>query len=300
VVAKKGIPLVVDSAHGSHWVFCNEFPMRAETAGAQIVTYSTHKTCTVLGQGSLMIVNDKAIVPRLYEIANSCGFVSTSFSYVILSALFYGIGLLAEDGGRQFSENIALANWARAEISKIDGLRSFGIEDAQSGFVDFDPLRLTVDVSGIGYTGYEVEDILIEQYGFYPEMGTLQNVLFLITTGIGREDVELLVERFRRIAANPKPAKLIPKIQKPELPIQAYIPRDAFYFTKRRDVPVYESIGCVSAETISAYPPGSAVIVAGEIITREVVEYLNLIRQFGGHLKGAGDTSFQKIKTLDI
>jgi hypothetical protein len=30
------------------------------------------------------------------------------------------------------------------------------------------------------------------------------------------------------------------------------------------------------------------------------VDYLSLIRQFGGHLKGAGDTSFQKIKILDI
>lgn len=300
VVAQKNIPLVVDSAHGSHWVFCNEFPMRAETAGAQIVTYSTHKTCTVLGQGSLMIINDTAIVPRLYEIANSCGFVSTSFSYVILSALFYGIGLLAEDDGRQFSESIALANWARNEINKIDGLRSFGIEDGQPGFVDFDPLRLTVDVSGIGYSGYEVEDLLIAKYGFYPEMGTLQNVLFLITAGIGREDIRLLVERLRVIAANPKPLKQLPKIQRPELPIQAYTPRDAFYFTRRRDIPVYESIGCISAETISAYPPGSAVIVAGEVITQEVVDYLSLIHQFGGHLKGAGDTSFQKIKVLDI
>ena len=193
-----------------------------------------------------------------------------------------------------------MANWARNEINKIMGLHSFGLEETQPGFLGFDPLRLTVDVSGIGCTGYQIEDLLIKKHGYYPEMGTLQNVLFLITMGIGWAEIKKLVELLRQIANNPRPSNQYPNIAQPTLPRQVLLPRDAFYCQKRRVIAVEDAIGHVSAETISAYPPGSAVIVAGEEISQEVVEYLKAVRRFGGVLKGASDGDFNAIPVLDI
>jgi len=295
----RNIPLVVDSAHGSHWAFHPDFPKRAEESSARIVTYSTHKTCPALGQGSIALINNKKLIPRFYEVVNDLGFVSTSFSSVILISLFNGIDMLSRDGEMLFEERFQMAEWAREEINKINGLHSFGLEETQPGFHDFDPLRLTVDVSGTGLIGYEAEDILIE-YGCYPEMASLKNTLFLITLGIGWPEVRRLVKLLKQIASEPRPLRRLPQMAQPELPRQVILPREAFYFPDRRVVPVQTAVGKVSAETISAYPPGSAVIVAGEEISRDVVEYLKCVRARGGALKGASDPEFKRIKILNV
>ena len=300
VTLQRGIPLIVDSAHGSHWVFNSRFPIRAEQAGAQIVTYSNHKTCPTLGQGSLALFNDEKLIPRLYEVVNNLGFVSTSFSSIILTSLFNGINLLDREGQKLLGERLEMADWARNQINKIEGLHSFGLEEASLGFLGFDPLRLTVDVSGIGYTGYQIENILIREHGYYPEMGTLQNVLFLITAGIGWKEIKQLVKFLRQIAHKPRSLKRLPNMTRPGLPSQILLPRDAFYFRNRRTIRVEEAAGCVSGETISAYPPGSAVIVAGELITPEIVNYLKTVHRFGGVLKGTSDNSFRTIQILNI
>lgn len=300
ITMERGIPLAVDSAHGSHWAFHSGFPIRAEQVGAKIVTYSTHKTCLALGQGSIALFNDTTLIPRLYEVVNNLGFVSTSFSSIILTGLFNGIYVLSEYGETILSERLEMAEWARQEINKIEGLHSFGLEEAQPGFIKFDPLRLTVDVSGIGLTGYEIEDLLIKQYGFYPEMGTLQNVLFLITPGIEWKVIKKMVKLLHKIAYSSHPLRQPLNLRSPDLPRQALTPRDAFYCRKRKIIPTQESVGTISGETISAYPPGSAVIVAGEVISQYVVDYLKKIKEYGGVLKGASDYSFNSIQILDV
>src|SRR5258706_9329037 len=295
----RNIPLVVDSAHGSHWAFHPDFPKRAEETTAQIVTYSTHKTCPALGQGSIALLNNKKLIPRFYEVVNSLGFVSTSFSSVILISLFNGIDMLSRDGAMLFEERFQMAKWAREKINKIKGLRSFGLEETQPGFHDFDPLRLTVDVSGIGLTGYKAENILIE-HGCYPELGTLKNVLFLITLGIGWREVRRLVKLLKQIASEPRPLRRMLQMAQPALPRQVVLPREAFYHLGCRSISVRSAVGKVSAETISAYPPGSAVIVAGEEISHDVVEYLKCVRTHGAVLKGASDPKFKRIKILNV
>lgn len=299
VAKSRSIPLVVDSAHGSHWAFHPDFPKRAEETTAQIVTYSTHKTCPALGQGSIALLNNKKLTPRFYEVVNDLGFVSTSFSSVILISLFNGIDMLSRDGAMLFEERFQMAEWAREEINKIKGLHSFGLEERQPGFHDFDPLRLTVDVSGIGLTGYEAENILIE-HGCYPEMGTLKNVLFLITLGIGWREVRRLVRLLKQIASEWRAFRKLPQMVQPALPRQVCLPREAFYHQDRRSVSVQSAVGKISAETISAYPPGSAIIVAGEEISHDVVEYLKCVRIHGGVLKGANDPQFKRIKILNV
>lgn len=299
VAAEHGVPLIVDSAHGAHWAFHPIFPIRAEQAGAAIVTQSTHKTCPALGQGSLALFNDEAIIERFYEVVNHLGFVSTSFSSVILTALFKGIRMLHEEGHQLLGQRIEMVEWARAEINRTEGLRSFGAEEIQPGFVAYDPLRLTVDISELELTGFEIEEILIRNYGHYAEMATLENVLFLITLGTTWAGIRHLVAALKRIAHRPRPERSLPAIPFPDQPRQVLTPREVFFSQQRRTLPVRDAIGKVSAETISAYPPGSAVVVAGEEITAEVVEFLRAVQGHGGVLKGASDPDFVTIQVVE-
>ena len=51
------------------------------------------------------------------------------------------------------------------------------------------------------------------------------------------------------------------------------LPRDAF-FGPAEAVPAREAVGRIAAEQITPYPPGIPVIVPGERINSEVVDYL--------------------------
>jgi arginine decarboxylase len=60
------------------------------------------------------------------------------------------------------------------------------------------------------------------------------------------------------------------------------------------------AVGELSAETISAYPPGIPTIVAGETITAEALGYLTTVKQQGGYITGCSDLSLQTLKVLNL
>ncbi|MEK6439544.1 Orn/Lys/Arg family decarboxylase [Pseudonocardia sp. T1-2H] len=50
-------------------------------------------------------------------------------------------------------------------------------------------------------------------------------------------------------------------------------PRDAF-FARTEDVPVERAVGRVCAEQVTPYPPGIPVLLPGERVSEEIVDYL--------------------------
>ncbi len=78
-------------------------------------------------------------------------------------------------------------------------------------------------------------------------------------------------------------------------------PRQAFMHParKRRRLAVAEAHGCISAETVATYPPGAPVVVAGEILRPEDIDYLRQAKASGACLKGASDPDFATVSILD-
>src|SRR3954447_5094937 len=74
-------------------------------------------------------------------------------------------------------------------------------------------------------------------------------------------------------------------------------PRDAF-LGESEAIAVDASAGRVSAEAIAGYPPGIPVLLPGERITREVLEYLRRLKSVGARLHGASDPDFRTIHVL--
>lgn len=298
----RGVPVIVDEAHGSHLAFHPALPLAAEHAGADIVTQSTHKTCGTLSQGSVILFNTPAVLPRFYEMVNHLGFVSTSFSYVLLLSVMMGVRQLVEQGGALLDDAIDRANRLREAVQRVPGLRVFGTEARREGFVALDPLRVTVGVAESGWNGFAFEAAMIEQAGIYPEMASLGNVLFLLTLADRDEDIRRLAWALRLVSASttrrPPPDVAFAF---PPRPRQVLPPRAAFWsHSRRRRVPLANAMGAVSAETIAPYPPGSPAMVAGEEVTAEVVAYLRAVQAAGGVLKGASDPAFASIEIIDV
>ncbi len=74
-------------------------------------------------------------------------------------------------------------------------------------------------------------------------------------------------------------------------------PRQA-WFSPRKTVAINESIGGICAEWICPYPPGIPVLLPGEKITTNALEFLQNIGAIGGELSGLLDPTFQTIQVI--
>jgi arginine/lysine/ornithine decarboxylase len=293
----RGIPIVVDAAHAPHFHFCRDLPPGAEDLGADCVTQSTHKVASALSQGSLLLLNNERLIEPLYEHVNDLGFVSTSFSYPILASIEIGVRQLALEGDRLWTEAIAASHAFRAACRRLQGVACFGTETiGAAGFNQFDPTRVTLNVTETGLTGFEVAAALNKER-IYPEMATLQHVLFLLTPGTTQMDIERVLHVLERILANGGRRPIVSAPSPPPLPRVVVNPRDA-KFARKDAVDLDHAIGRVSGETIATYPPGAPILAAGEVVSREAIEYLQCMKRNGAVLRGASDPAFQTMKVL--
>jgi arginine decarboxylase len=75
------------------------------------------------------------------------------------------------------------------------------------------------------------------------------------------------------------------------------LPRDAF-FAAKETVSADNAIGRIAAEQITPYPPGIPVIVPGERITAELLEYLRSGLAAGMQLPDPADPSLQTMRVV--
>src|SRR5207253_3523830 len=99
------------------------------------------------------------------------------------------------------------------------------------------------------------------------EMATQDVVLFLISPSVTEAQITDTIRALAQIFNGPRRLGAQLSLRPPPLPEQVLTPRQAVMLFERERVPVHDAIGRVSAETIGCFPPGQAIIVAGEIIT---------------------------------
>lgn len=103
----------------------------------------------------------------------------------------------------------------------------------------------------------------------------MYNILCLITPGDTQDSVDKLLSALQVLSAihYSKGEIYELKVQVPEIPQLALIPRDAFY-ADTQVVPFRESAGYIIAEFIYVYPPGIPILLPGEVITQDNIDYI--------------------------
>lgn len=296
-----GMPLLVDEAHGPHLHFHDELPPSALACGADLVVQSTHKILSAMTQSSLLHVKGDLIdVKRVKNVLQLLQ--STSPSYVLMASLDVARRQMMLNGRELLSETLANARWARHELNRIPGVQCFGLEKVgRPGLFGLDETKLTVNVSGLGLTGFEALDLLNERFNIQSEMATLYNVLEIVSIGNTRAHLERLVNALRalseenqgRSALTPVPTPPIPDL--PEAPMT---PREAFFAPVKR-IPFPESVGQICAEIVAPYPPGIPILIPGEQITPAILAYLTTIHSHGAFINGPEDVRLSTIKVVD-
>ena len=79
--------------------------------------------------------------------------------------------------------------------------------------------------------------------------------------------------------------------------VQACTPREAF-FAQSRAVPLAEAVGAVAAEPVTPYPPGIPLLLPGEVVSADAVEWLLAGLAAGLRVRGPADPTLATVRVV--
>lgn len=268
----RGIPLLVDEAHGAHFAADARFPKSA--AGyADAVCQSAHKTLNALTGAAYLHVNEKYIDRRRLENALTA-FQTSSPSYVIAASADIARAEL-ENGG----------NWKRAVDLSAEFRRTVSGNTKIKVLENDDITRIVLGFGAYDAAGFEVSEALSEKFGIDVEMADLTNIVLIATASTEAEDFAELFDALWRITRGFDERSGTLEISQPP-PCEDIIDPGRAFFGESGEVPVCESEGRVSCRTVTAYPPGMPIICAGEKITSAKIEYIDFLKTAGADVTG--------------
>ncbi len=276
-----GVPLLVDEAHGAHYLpFAEPLGWQggAVAAGADVVVQSAHKTLPSLTQTAFLQVNgtlaDDAEIERQLDV-----FETSSPSYPLLVSLDGCTAWLAQQG------RAAFAAWRKQLSDFDDAVRNFrhtpilchGADTLQNhpDFYAFDAGKILLRM---GSRGAE----FLRQNGFEPEMVRGDDVLAMTSPCDAPDTLPRLAQVLQKwddtAQKLPSPALTLPRPGRAALPIGQAVLQGS------RTLPMQQAAGRISAEYIWAYPPGVPLLAPGEEITPQFLTAARNLQSAGTRL----------------
>lgn len=293
-----GMMVLADEAHGTHLYFQPDLPVSAMEAGADMAAISMHKSGGSLTQSSILLTNKGVNSDYARQIINLTQ--TTSGSYLLLSSLDISRRNLALRGEESFKKVMEMAEYARKEINEIGGYYAYGKELINGTSVfDYDVTKLSIHTLGIGLAGIEVYDLLRDEYDIQIEFGDVSNILAYISIGDRLQDIERLVGALADIARIYKKDKTGMLSGEFVNPLVVKSPQEAFY-ARKVSVPLEQTEGCICGEFVMCYPPGIPILAPGEMITREIIEYIVYVKEKGCSMQGTEDPLVNNLMVLDL
>jgi arginine/lysine/ornithine decarboxylase len=238
-----------------------------------------------------------ALMPQVLGILQS-----TSPSFLLYASLDAGRRQMAQTGKQLWQRGLELSSSARERINRIPGLQCLGEEILNKPEVRFwDPTKLLIRVDGLGLSGSEAEARLRAK-GIQVELAGLNHVLALIAIGDGPEEVGALVRALEELAREENSCRQSAPAKLSQLPRPGEMllsPRRAV-LSPRKEMELAAAEGEIAAEAVLPYPPGIPVLVPGEKITAESIDFLQECRRKGIEVRGWANTSRETIWVVDI
>ncbi len=285
----RGIKVIIDEAWYGFARFHPAFRPTALEAGADYATQSTHKVLSAFSQASMIHVNDPGFREHLFR-ENFNMHTSTSPQYGLIASLDVARKQAVMEGYKLLSRTLDLANEIRTLINSTKVFRVLELEDllpdaVKHDGIRLDPTKVTIDISGCGYTVEDLQKALFERFNIQVEKSTFNTLTLLLTIGTTRSKVSRLYDALMRIAREGHaPRRLVRTPDIPAFTKLRFLPRDAYYCGGEL-VPVFDDrervngrlAGRIAADQIVPYPPGIPVLVPGQLITRKIIDYLGAL-----------------------
>ena len=278
----KGVTVIIDEAHGAHFLKESGFPKSAVRCGADVVIQSTHKTLPALTQTALLHVNkDYKYKEKVRKYLTM--FQTSSPSYVLMASIDQAMHWYMEEGREAYKEYFSRLKKLRAAFAtQLKYLKLMAPEN----IFDYDISKVLISVENANISGEELHKRLLKKYHIQSEMVSTEYVLFMTSVADTSEDYRRFLEALLEIdnTLEEKPASMQTKEElgkrKVIMPIFEAIEK-----TKKR-VPLLESMGEVSASYVSIYPPGIPLLTPGEKVSERCVRHLQNALEEGLEIHG--------------
>ena len=256
----KGIPVLVDEAHGAHLKANKGFPLSALEFGADIVVQSAHKTLPAMTMGSFLHTNSSIIEET--QVKKFLGMLqSSSPSYLLMASLDDARSFVQRYNEIDFKQLIDKKDLFIQAIQTIKQVEVIEVDD---------PLKLLLRVGS--YSGFQVQKAL-EAQNVFVELADTYQVLMLLPLLKKDQDYPFAEVRKRiKIAVDElkKEKPIIPcdirnKASKPVATLEMSI--SLLNEKKGEWIPYVRSIGRIAKGILIPYPPGIPLFIPGEKIT---------------------------------
>lgn len=281
-VHEKGIPLIVDEAHGAHFGFHPYFPRNANEEGADIVIHSLHKTLPSLTQTALLHMNGKlACREKVRKYLHMLQ--SSSPSYVLMASIDSCVDLLWNRQDELFNPYVQRLERLREELSE---LRRLHLEETKN----YDRSKILISAGGTGLTGKKLYQLLLEDYHLQMEMAAGTYVLAMTSAADTREGMERLSSALKEIDGTGGKSYLseknrdIPCLPEPDVVYNSFDIQEKV--SQKMSLPWRDSTGYIAAEYAYLYPPGRPLIVPGERVSQEAADVLQWYHEMGFSVEG--------------
>ncbi|MFP3421372.1 aminotransferase class I/II-fold pyridoxal phosphate-dependent enzyme [Bacillus sp. SIMBA_154] len=263
-----GMIVLVDEAHGAHFVLGGAFPPSALSYGADVVVQSAHKTLPAMTMGSYLHLQGYRIDAKRMKTLLTM-LQSSSPSYPIMATLDVARAYVEEIKGKGKLDGI-MTGLAKL---KEQFNRMSNLEVVESDSLSTDPLKCVIR-STKGLTGYELKKVL-ESVDVHPELADEHQVLLVF--GLGQtKDVP-----FSAIEQALQQSDVLLEKKEHLQKATRFIEVDQ----QRQDieaVPFEKAAGLISAESVIPYPPGIPLMIKGERIEADQISKLS--RLLGHHV----------------
>ncbi len=295
IVHKKGIPLIIDEAHGAHLGWVKELGTNSCQADADLVIHSVHKTLPAMTQTALLHVNgdrvDRNQLRRFLHI-----YQSSSPSYVLMASIDNALHLMEKKGHRLLED---FANKYDRMLRRLKDCNCLEFLDFISGKQDIG--KLVISAKKFGLSGQRLYDILLREYHLQTEMAAGSYCLAMFTVGDGDEAYQRMTEALldvdkKMVAGHIKPDRIkldgtepdgikldrkepdgteldttmSVKIRTTQETVNASIPLGLAWDMEWELVTMEEAINKHVGEFINLYPPGIPLLVPGEVLTKKL------------------------------
>ncbi len=259
VCRQRGVPLLVDAAHGAHlpWLAGHRSPV---ALGAQAAVLSAHKTLPALGQAAVLLAGADTDVVRLRRCAGLYG--SSSPSYPLMASLDLARAFMTRDGR-------AALQAVRGRAEDIRQKTPCFLGAIRHNDIVTDPLRLCLYTGG----GHETAARLERDCGVACEMADTRNVVFLLSPADDGDALSRLSSAVDALGPDLPPMPPVTTVDPPPLPRVYCTPREAL-FAPSKPLPPEQALGRAAAEPVGAWPPGVPLAARGEMIDETVVSLL--------------------------
>lgn len=282
IVHEKGIPLIVDEAHGAHLGRTEGFAKNSCQAGADLVIHSVHKTLPAMTQTALLHVNGKLVdrdkLRRFLHI-----YQSSSPSYVLMASIDNALSLLEQNGDRLFAQFRRQYTDMLKHLSACKHLNFLPVEEGKQ-----DIGKLLISGRNFGLSGQKIYDMLLEEYHLQLEMAAGSYCLAMFTIADDEEAYERMTKALLAIDEKAEQGILSADMSSDTVTTCASdVWREQhtanIALGKAWDMPwewitLQDADGRHVGDFVNLYPPGVPLLVPGEVMTskqyREIASYL--------------------------